>query len=343
MYIKMKRTKVLILFTVMVSSIAVLAGCRAGGVKTAGDTAAAVQEESISSDPAQKTQEESTFTSAAQKTQEESTSSDAAQENQDANPSSDAVQKTQTGNSSSDPTPEKRRGMLGKIPNPPASEGSRILFVGNSHTFTNDLPGMFSRLAEMGGHTVDVYDVTAGWYTLKQFSDPEDEYGAVVSAALQDQKWDFVVLQENTNAALPANAKTEMLPPAHKLDEMIRASGGQTVLLMTWSPEEGVGAFPREIVQSVLSDSYQAAAEELDALLIPGGDVFVEALKTDPELKLWGDDGQHPSPEGTYLAACTAYALIFQETPVGNTYYNELDEETAGRLQEIAQSFMMDR
>ena len=35
-----------------------------------------------------------------------------------------------------------------RIPDPPASDGSKILFVGNSHTYTNDLPGMFYSMEE---------------------------------------------------------------------------------------------------------------------------------------------------------------------------------------------------
>lgn len=317
----MKKTKKRLLFAAMVSVIAVLGGCGNAGVERAVDTAPAPPTESSSPESAQEAKAESSSSGSMQETQKDDS------ESQKDKKSSDA----------------KAEESYRKTPNPAASEGSRILFVGNSHTFTNDLPEMFSGLAEAGGHAVDVYDVTEGGYTLKQFSDPEDMYGAVVTAALQEQRWDFVVLQENTNAALPGNAETEMLPSARKLDEMIRAAGGQTVFLMTWSPEKGAGAFPREMVQSVLSDSYQAAAKELDALLIPGGDVFMEALRVEPELKLWGEDGQHPSPEGTYLAACTAYALLFQETPAGNAYHNEIDDGTAGRLQETAQSCVLGR
>ena len=230
-----------------------------------------------------------------------------------------------------------------KIPDPVVKDGDKILFVGNSHTYTNDLPGMFFEMAQAGGHGVDVYDLTEGSYTLQRFSDPEDELGEILTDALQSEPWDFVVLQENTNAAVAFNAKKDMYPSARKLDEMIKAAGGQTAFLMTWAPEEGAGAFSREMVQGQLAAGYRTIAEELDALLIPGGEVFAKALEQDEELQLWGEDGQHPSVEGTYLAACTAYALLFQETPVGNPYLADLDQDKAQELQGMAQAFILDQ
>ena len=92
--------------------------------------------------------------------------------------------------------------VYSKIPDPVAEDGSKILFVGNSHTYTNDLPGVFYQMAEAGGHKVDVYDLTEGSYSLKMYSDPEDGLGSVLTEALKGENWDFVILQENTNAAI---------------------------------------------------------------------------------------------------------------------------------------------
>ena len=220
-------------------------------------------------------------------------------------------------------------------------DGSKILFVGNSHTYTNDLPGVFYQMAVAGGHKVDVYDLTEGSYSLKMYSDPEDGLGSVLIEALKGENWDFVILQENTNAAIALNAKRDMYPYARELDGMIQKAGGQTAFLMTWAPKDGAGAFSHEMVQTQLSLGYRTIAEELDALLIPGGEVFETARKQTEGLELWGEDGQHPSEEGTYLAACSAYALLFQESPAGNSFVGDLDETMAEYLQEIADTVIL--
>lgn len=265
---------------------------------------------------------------------EESAADEGARESED-------LKKNETSEAENSAREEQDEAPYQKKPDPAAADGSKILFVGNSHTYVNDLPGVFAEMAAAGGHDVDVYDLTEGMYTLKQFSDPEDELGAVLSDALETETWDFVVLQENTNAALTGKSEKEMFPYARILDKKIQNAGGQTVFFMTWSPKDGAGAISRKVVQTLLSESYQEIAKELDALLIPGGDLFMEELSRDESLELWDEDGQHPSEAGTYLTACAAYALFFQETPVGNPYLSGLDGETAGELQQTAESYML--
>ena len=77
-----------------------------------------------------------------------------------------------------------------KVPNPVPGETPKILFVGNSHTFTNDLPGTFYALAAELGYEADVYD----YYTLENFADPEDELGSALDLTLSSEPWNFVVL-----------------------------------------------------------------------------------------------------------------------------------------------------
>lgn len=226
-----------------------------------------------------------------------------------------------------------------KTPEPAAGEMPRILFVGNSHTFTNNLPDLFSELAAAMNHPCDVQELTEGYYTLTQFADPADEMGAVLNQKLTEETWDFVILQENTNDSV-TSAEETMLPAAKTLDEKIRAAGGQTGLLMTWSPKEGAGILSLDDVQTILSQNLINVSKELDSLLVPGGIAFMRCLEQYPQIELWGEDGMHPSLEGSYLAACTAYAVIFQESPEGCTYTAGLDSETAAQLQTLAAGFL---
>ena len=226
-----------------------------------------------------------------------------------------------------------------KKPSPAAGELPRILFVGNSHTFSNGLPAIFSEVAAAMGHPSDVQELTEGYYTLTQYADNADELGAVLEQKLTGEHWDFVFLQENTNDAF-SYAEENMLPAAAALDEKIREAGGQTALLMTWTPKDGAGAFTPEQVQAVLAQNIIQVSSQLNSLLVPGGVAFMRCMEQYPDIGLWAEDGMHPSLEGSYLAACLAYAVIFQETPVGCSYTADLDAGTAGKLQEAAAGFL---
>lgn len=230
--------------------------------------------------------------------------------------------------------------MEWKIPDPAAKEKPRILFVGNSHIFYNNLSGMFVQIAKSFGNGDNVYELTKGYYTLKKFADPEDSVGAKLKQVLTKQKWDFVILQENTSVALSDKAEEEMFPYARILDEEIRANGAQTAFLMTWAPREGATKGFRtqncEELQNILANHYLEISGELESLVIPAGVSFMRCMEEYPEIELWDPDGQHPSPAGAYLTACTAYAVIFQKSPENCTFTGNLEMEEALKLQKIA-------
>ncbi len=239
-----------------------------------------------------------------------------------------------------------------KKPEMPLPETPYVLFLGNSFTFYNDMPGMFEQLSHSGGIMADVYDLTEGSYRLSMFCDPKDELGAVTLEALEDYDWDYVVLQEQSRLpTAPEMVELEMRPSAQDLDGRIRAANGQTVLLMTWAYEDGddwewLGqrlVTTREEMQTQLAGTYIEVADELDALLAPAGIAFLRCAAEHPEIVLWDEeDGMHPAPAGTYLGACVLYATLYDQSPVGLEYVPEaLDAETAAVLQQVAAGLVL--
>lgn len=235
--------------------------------------------------------------------------------------------------------------MEWKAPDPAVTPRPKILFVGNSYTFYNNFTTMFVNIIDAQDHKSDVYELSQTYYSLKQFADPEDTTGAKLDKVLSEQKWDFVILQENMNMALSSKAEKEMYPYARILDEKVRAAGAQTTFLMTWAPKNGLTSGlkkqGREEIQSQLADSYMTIADELDSLLIPVGIGFMRCADEYPDIDLWDADGVHPSVAGTYLAACTAYALVFQESPENCSYLGKLDQELASKLQKVAADMIL--
>lgn len=234
-----------------------------------------------------------------------------------------------------------------KAPEPATGESPKILFVGNSHTFYNDLPGTFYEFTSAMGHEADVYELTEGYYKLKNFADTNDELGSVLDQILTEEQWDFVILQENTTAAFSSSPDKHMFPFARTLDEKIKNAGGQTAFLMTWSPKNGLGIgnfkLGREKVQKKISENYIKIANELDALLLPAGVAFMRCTEKYPDIELWDEDEQHPSPEGTYLATCIAYTVFYQSSPVGCPFIGDLNTDTATKLQQTAEDFLSDK
>jgi len=77
-------------------------------------------------------------------------------------------------------------------------------------------------------------------------------------------------------------------------------------------------------------------AQELNAPIAPVGLAWSIAVKEHPELELWQGDGSHPAEQGTYLAACVFYAVIFHASPDGLNYHAGLSRKNAKTIQTIA-------
>lgn len=166
-----------------------------------------------------------------------------------------------------------------------------VLFVGNSHTYTNDLPGMYRSLARtMGDTALRVASLAQPNYAL------EDHWlVGTVQRSLAGSRWEFVVLQQGSSALLTSQQHllswTETFAPA------IGEAGAEPVLYQIWPVESRRGDAPATLT------SYWNAAEAVDGILAPAGDAFTAALAADPPINPYSSDGNHATREGTYLAA----------------------------------------
>jgi hypothetical protein len=223
-----------------------------------------------------------------------------------------------------------------------AQDSLRVLFIGNSHTYVNNLPALVQGLAAAGGHPLVVGSSALGGFTLAQHA---QHPGTL--AALQSAPWDRVVLQEQSQIpAIPWWRDHSMYPAAATLDSMAAAIGAQTLLFMTWGWELGglhciedscsVEFRDYAHMQDSVSVAYQRLAQQLGCGLAPAGEAWRRAWLADPFVPLWSADGYHPALEGSYLAACVFYATLFGESPLGLAFSGGLEMERAQWLQRQA-------
>jgi hypothetical protein len=186
---------------------------------------------------------------------------------------------------------------------PPLGSTLRVLFLGNSLTFTNDLPGMLQQLAVEGGAVqIEVQDASQPGFAL------EDHWATPQSRAVLDEGgWDIVILQQGPSS-LP-ESRTNLVTWAETWAGAIRAQGGVPALYMVW-PDRSRLAFFDDV-----RESYEAAADAAEGAFYPAGEAWRAAWAQDPSLELYGPDDFHPSVLGTYLAAVTIYRGITDRAP----------------------------
>lgn len=183
----------------------------------------------------------------------------------------------------------------------------RILMLGNSFIFTNNMPQM---LADLTG--AEVVHHTRGGARLSEQLNPNTKLGGRTQAALQKEKWDYVVLQEMSHG--PITAPKSFFSSVEQLCRQIRANGAVPILFATWAYQRGGAKLTDkgwdydEMVQK-LSEAYRKAAQENNALIADVGRRFYEW--SDPQ-DLYAADGVHPSELGSHIAAETIAAVIQQ-------------------------------
>lgn len=206
----------------------------------------------------------------------------------------------------------------------------RILFIGNSYTYYNDLPGTVRRLAASRQPAIEVIDamVTRPGYSLDLHWRDEQVKNTIGSGtAIDGEAWDLVVIQEQSQA--PLNKQQRMLDHARLLATKARSVGARPVLYMTWAP------LRRPAMIEILATAYEDVGKAIEAPVAPVGRAWQRAIEQRPDLRLHSPDGSHPAPTGTYLAACVLYATLTGEDPRGLSPL-DLDAETATFLQQVA-------
>jgi hypothetical protein len=210
-----------------------------------------------------------------------------------------------------------------------------VLFIGNSYTYVNDLPGTFARLALSGGHRVEVDQLASGGATLH-----DHLADAATIPKLQSRPWSYVVLQEQSQMpALPASRDSWMYPAARSLVQLVRDRGESPMFFMTWAHRDGdstAGIPDYETMQRAVNAAYLSISQELAAPVAPVGYVWFIVRRQDPLIDLWQGDGSHPSTAGTYLAACVFYAALFRQSPLGLGFDDGLGAGTAAIAQSAA-------
>lgn len=229
------------------------------------------------------------------------------------------------------------------------AQQKKVLWLGNSYIYVNDLPTMFSNLARSGGDTITFDSNTPGGTTLQGHT-----ANATTIQKIYAQQWDYVIVQAQSQEPSfpPAQVEAQTYPYARILDSLIHDNNPctQTVFYMTWGKKYGdqsnCGNYAIlctfEGVTARLRESYLQMADDNHALVAPAGVAWQTSWHTDTTINLWNADNSHPTVEGSYLTACTFYETIFGKSPVGLSYSPLAQQATTTFLQTVAHQTVYD-
>jgi hypothetical protein len=181
----------------------------------------------------------------------------------------------------------------------------RVLFVGNSLTYTNDLPRLLQALAqEAGAEPLYVESVAFPNFGL------EDHWiEGSARRAIDRGGWRYVIMQQGPSS-LPEN-RLNLIDWSEQFATPIRSAGATPALYTVWPSGDRPQDFDRVV------ESYRQAAVAVNGLELPAGAAWLAAWRRKAELPLYGGDNFHPSTMGTYLAALTMFGRLYDRSVAG--------------------------
>jgi hypothetical protein len=225
----------------------------------------------------------------------------------------------------------------------------KVLYIGNSLTSANNLPGMVADIAGFHGYTV-IYDShTPGGARLKHHaSNPK------VLQKIKESSWDFVVFQEQSQ--YPGFSKKQLskdvFPYAKRLTEAVKNTNDQSsvVFYMTMARRNGDSEnknvsselLTYEGMQKRVNRCYLEIGRSNRALIAPVGEAWRVVRQEKPDLNLYRDN-IHPNRKGTYLVACVFFTTFFGETSIVSSIPDQVDREAAHYIQEVVDRIVLEQ
>ena len=184
-------------------------------------------------------------------------------------------------------------------------EGRPVLFIGNSLTYVNDVPGIVQALADSaGGERLAVATVAFPDYAL------EDHWGrGDARTAIASRAWSVVVLQQGPSSL--EESRSNLRTWVGRFAPEIRKAGGRPALYSVWPTVGRQQDFDRA------TESYALAAADVDGMHFPAGEGWRAAWRQQADAALYAADGLHASAAGSYEAALVIYAGLTGRSPVG--------------------------
>lgn len=229
-----------------------------------------------------------------------------------------------------------------------SQEEIRVLFLGNSYTYVNDLPEIIKDIATSEGKVFSYESVTPGGCTLFQHLDSQTSMSKI-----RQGNWDYVILQEQSQLPVIDYYRHNTLKPSYKAlhdSIMLYNPEAKVVGYMTWGRRYGgqqcvnfgnglycsADFTDFNHMQDTLTAAYCENAYATNSYVAPVGEAWRAALAADPNLVLHSNDNSHPSYDGSYLAACIFYSVFWNKSSIGIYHDKQINDTKAELLQTIS-------
>jgi len=173
----------------------------------------------------------------------------------------------------------------------------RILFVGNSLTYTNNLPQLVKEVGAKNNIRIQTEMLAYANYALEDHWNDGELQGLINTG-----KYDYVVVQQGPSSQ--ADGKAMLLDYGERIKLLCDKQNAKLAFYMVWPARANYHTFDGVIA------NYSAAAQQTNSILCPVGQVWKAYFDSTQNFSYYGADGFHPSFAGSQRAAEIIFASL---------------------------------
>ena len=178
-----------------------------------------------------------------------------------------------------------------------SDESLNILFVGNSLTYSNNLPELVEQVASAHGVKITTEVLAYPNYAL------EDHWNdGVMQKRIASKKFQYVVVQQGPSSQ--ADGRAMLLDYGQRIKTLCDKYHTQLVFFMVWPARANASMFDGVI------NNYTEAASKTGSLLCPAGKIWKEHFEKTNDYSYYGPDNFHPSVAGSNVAAEAIFDVL---------------------------------
>lgn len=181
---------------------------------------------------------------------------------------------------------------------------SRVLFVGNSLTYFNNLPELVESEAAKNG-----YRVTADMLAKPNYAILDHWADGEVLELIKNGNYDYLVIQQGPSSQ--EWGRQVLFEYGEKYNALCSVNGTALVYFMVWPSQAYYYTFPGVI------KNYREASMNTNSILCPVGEVWKNHFDSTGDFSYYGSDGFHPSLQGSTVAAKVITDKLYPKSPKG--------------------------
>lgn len=175
----------------------------------------------------------------------------------------------------------------------------RMLFVGNSLTYVNNLPHLVEKVAKEMGVTLKTEMLAFPDYAL------EDHWNdGKLQQMVASGRYTYVVVQQGPSSQ--EEGRVMLLEYGAKIKTLCNQYNSHLAFYMVWPARVNYQTF-----EGVISN-YSEAAKQTNSILCPVGKVWKKRFDMTRDFSYYGPDQFHPSIDGSKVAATVIFDSLFK-------------------------------